>query len=85
MATATEEQKDQLLTALRIAIRQINSGDYNVESTIETMPIAAGVNVKGFTRYITGISGIKFSLTTSSLNPSGGQNNSPSEVEEQGS
>ena len=68
MATATEEQKDQLLTALRIAIRQINSGDYDVESTIETMPIAAGVNVKGFTRYITGISGIEFSLTRNGLN-----------------
>ena len=83
MATATEEQKDQLLTALRIAIRQIRSGGFDVESTIETMAIPAGVNTKGFTRYITGISGIEFSLTPSSVNPSDAQGSLPSEAEEQ--
>ena len=70
MATATEKQKDQLLTALRIAIRQINSGDYDVESIIETVPIAAGVNVKGFIKYATGISSIKLSLIPNGANPS---------------
>ena len=62
MVVATEAEKAQLLTALNMAIRQIKSGDYDVESTVETMPIPAGVNVKGFTKYTTGISGIEFSL-----------------------
>ena len=63
MGTMIEGENTQLLTALNMAIRQIKSGDYEVESTVETMPIPTGVNTKGFTKYTTGISGIEFSLT----------------------
>lgn len=61
------EEKARLLTAMRMAIRQIQSGDYEVESTVETMPIPSGVNVKGFTKYTTGIRGIEFSLVPITL------------------
>ncbi len=61
--TEQEKAQDEALMFLRMAIRQINSGDYIVaRGAYGTTPIPAGTNKAGLPRYVTGVASIAIGL-----------------------
>ncbi len=61
--TPREKAADEALMYLRMAIRQINSGDYTIAlSTYSTVPIPAGTNKAGLPKYTTGVGTLAITL-----------------------
>ena len=61
--TPAQKAADEALMYLRMAIRQINSGDYTIAlSTYSTVPIPAGTNKAGLPKYTTGVGTLAITL-----------------------